>query len=259
MVTEQADSRILTRRALPDRDKLHVSVVETLEAQILSGKLKIGDRLPAEAAMAREFNVSTRSVREALQILETKGLVRRKHGERALVVRDDVGEFLGSLATTVKQLFANNSDYLVQLMDVRRIIETEVVTRLSSEDLSMSQEVDEALANMRAAVDANDMTRFTDSDAAFHLGLVHSVGNEILNVVYDNLFSIIIDVIRVTSRVPKKSLKDGFSEHEEIYKLIKAREPANARQAIRKQIDGSSRYLKVALDNSNLKNKVKSK
>lgn len=259
MVTEQADNRTLTRRALPDRDKLHVSVVEALEAQILSGRLKIGDRLPAEAAIAREFNVSTRSVREALQILETKGLVRRKHGERALVVRDDVGEFLGSLATTVKQLFANNSDYLVQLMDVRRIIETEVVTRLSSEDLVMTPEVDEALASMRAAAEANDMARFTDSDAAFHLGLVHSVGNEILNVVYDNLFSIIIDVIRVTSRVPNKSLEDGFAEHEEIYNLIKAREPETARQAIRRQIDESSRYLKVALDNSNLKNKVKTK
>jgi DNA-binding FadR family transcriptional regulator len=174
-------------------------------------------------------------------------------------VRDDVGEFLGSLATTVKQLFANNSDYLVQLMDVRRIIETEVVTRLSSEDLVMTPEVDEALASMRAAADANDMARFTDSDAAFHLGLVHSVGNEILNVVYDNLFSIIIDVIRVTSRVPNKSLEDGFAEHEEIYNLIKAREPETARQSIRRQIDESSRYLKVALDNSNLKNKVKTK
>lgn len=259
MVTDQADNRFLTKHALPDRDKLHVSVVEALEEQILSGKLKIGDRLPAEAAMAREFNVSTRSVREALQILETKGLVRRKHGERALVVRDDVGEFLGSLATTVKQLFANNSDYLVQLMDVRRIIETEVVTRLSSEDLTIAQEVDDALASMRAAADAQDMARFTDSDAAFHLGLVHSVGNEILNVVYDNLFSIIIDVIRVTSRVPNKSLDDGYAEHEEIYSLIKAKKPEAARQSIRKQIDESSRYLKVALDNSNLKNKAKTK
>ncbi|KAB0567747.1 FadR/GntR family transcriptional regulator [Brucella pituitosa] len=259
MVAEQADSRQSLKRAIPDRDKLHVSVVEDFEAQILSGQLKVGDRLPAEAAIARDFNVSTRSVREALQILETKGLVRRKHGERALVVRDDVGEFLGSLAITVKQLFANNSDYLVQLMDVRRIIEMEVVTRLSSEELTITQEVEDSLAEMRAAAKANDMSRFTDSDAAFHLGLVHSVGNEILNVVYDNLFSIIIDVIRVTSRVPDKSLQEGLAEHEEIYSLIKAKKPDEARNSIRRQIEESSRYLKVAMDKAAIHSKARSK
>lgn len=260
MVTgDQTESGLAERRTAADRGKLHVPVVEAFEKQILSGQLKVGDRLPAEAEMARLYSVSTRSVREALQILETKGLVRRKHGERALVVRDDVGEFLGSLATTVKQLFANNSDYLVQLMDVRRIIETEVVTRLSSEDLPIAPEVGIALAEMRAAADAGDIARFTDSDAAFHLGLVRSVGNEILNVVYDNLFSIIIDVIRVTSRVPNKSLEDGYAEHEEIHRLILTRQAEVARAAIRKQIDHSASYLKVALDNAALKNKANPK
>jgi DNA-binding FadR family transcriptional regulator len=261
MVTEdqiEADGAA-GRRGAAERGKLHVPVVEAFEQQILSGRLKIGDRMPAEAEIARLYNVSTRSVREALQILETKGLVRRKHGERALVVRDDVGEFLGSLAVTVKQLFANNSDYLVQLMDVRRIIETEVVTRLSSEDLTIAHEVDKALAEMRAAARAGDISRFTDSDAAFHLGLVRSVGNEILNVVYDNLFGIIIDVIRVTSRVPDKSLEAGLAEHEEIHRLIVARQADAARAAIRRQIDNSSSYLKVALDNANLKNRATTK
>jgi GntR family transcriptional repressor for pyruvate dehydrogenase complex len=136
------------------RGKLHLPVVERYEQLILTGELKIGDRLPAEAEIARQYGVSTRSVREALQILETKKLVRRKHGERALVVRDDVGEFLGSLAATVKQLFAHNSAYLVQLMEVRRIIEVEAVTQLSSGEKTIAPEVDQALAEMRAAAES---------------------------------------------------------------------------------------------------------
>lgn len=242
------------RRVAPDRGKLHVPVVDAIEHQILSAELKVGDRLPSEAQLARTYAVSTRSVREALQILETKGLVRRKHGERAMVVRDDVGEFLGSLAATAKTLFANNSTYLVQLMDVRRIIETDIVGRLSSERIPILPEVGRALADMRAAADAGDISRFTDSDAAFHLGLVRSAGNEILNVLYDNLFAIIIDVIRVTSRVPDKSLDAGYAEHEEIYQLIAAGQPEAAKTAIRRQIDNSSSYLKVALDSAALRN-----
>lgn len=253
MVTiDDSDIRPNGRRAA-DRGKLHVGVVAALEKQILSSQLKVGDRLPAEAELSRLYGVSTRSVREALQILETKGLVRRKHGERAMVVRDDVGEFLGSLAATVKQLFANNSAYLVQLMDVRRIIETDVVRRLSEEGIAPLPEVAEALAAMRAAADVGDISRFTDSDAAFHLGLVRSVGNEILNVVYDNLFSIIMNVIRVTSRVPDKSLDTGFAEHEEIYRLVVTRQTEAAVAALQQQIHNSSSYLKVALDNATLK------
>lgn len=245
-------------RPAGERGKLHVPVVETYEAEILSGSLKVGDRLPSEAEIARDFQVSTRSVREALQILETKGLVRRKHGERAIVVRDDVGEFLGSLATTVKQLFANNSDYLVQLIDVRRIIETEVVTRLTTGPLTMTPDVDNALAQMREAADANDGARFIESDAAFHLALVRSVGNKILDVVYDNLFSILIDVIRVTSRVPNKTLADGYAEHEQIYRLIQSGDPEAAREAIRKQIDHTAHYLSVAIDSASSQSKVRS-
>ncbi|KKC36159.1 hypothetical protein WH87_14390, partial [Devosia epidermidihirudinis] len=77
----------------------------------------------------------------------------------ALEVRDDGWDLLGSLATTVKQRYANNSAYLGQLMDVRGIIETEVVTRRSSEDLPIAPEVGMAVAEMRAAADAGDIAR----------------------------------------------------------------------------------------------------
>jgi DNA-binding FadR family transcriptional regulator len=246
MVTGRPD--LMERRPPAERDRLHVPVVDAIEAQVLSGELRIGDRLPAEAELARAFNVSTRSVREALQILETKGLVRRKRGERANVVRDDIASYLGSLAVTVKRLFAQDSRYLVQLMDVRRIIEIEVVGRLSSGEGSPNSEVEQALAGMRAAADAGVFARFTDNDAAFHQGLVHSVGNEILSLVYDNLFGIIVEVIRVSSRVPRKSLDEAYDEHAEIYRLIRAGDVEGAKAAMRRQIDGSTQYLRVVLD-----------
>lgn len=237
-----------------ERNKLHVPVVDAFEADILSGVLKVGDRIPAEGEIARLFNVSTRSVREAIQVLETKGLVRRKHGERAMVVRDDVGEFLGTLAITVKQLFSHQSDYLVQLMDVRRIIEIEIVGRLTSGEGAINEEVEQALKAMRQAADDGDFSKFTDCDAAFHLGLVRSVGNEILNVFYDNLFGLIIEVIRVSSRVPNKSLDAAYEEHLEIYRLIRDGDGEGAKAAMRKQIDNSASYLKVALDEAKIQN-----
>lgn len=229
----------------PDRGKLHVSVVSAIEAEILSGALKVGERLPSEADLARRFSISTRSVREGLQILETKGLVRRKHGERAEVVRDDVEQFLGSLATTVRSLFAEDPAYLVQLMDVRRMFELEVVGRLAAGEGQLSAEVATALDELASA---KDFTQYAEADARFHRALVQSLGNEILSSVYGNLYALITDVIRLTSRVPSKTQAEGVAEHEAIFNAIRSGQVDGSRALMREHIDNSTAYLQQAID-----------
>lgn len=233
-----------------DRDRLHVIVVKTFETRILEGKLQVGDRLPSEAEIGRLLNISTRSVREGLQILETKGLVRRRHGERAEVVRGDVEQFLSSLAGTVRTLFAKDPAYLVQVMDVRRMFELEVVGRLAAGEGGPREPIEMALAAMQASISAQDFGQFTESDAAFHRALVQTLGNDILTTLYSNLHDIVTDVIGVTSRVPRKTLAAGFDEHEAIYKLISAGKAEAACEAMRTHIDNSTAYLEQAIGNS---------
>lgn len=230
------------------RDKLHLSVADDFEARILSGALGIGEALPSEAEIARDHGVSTRSVREAMQILETKGLVKRRHGGRTTVVRDDVTQFLGTLTVTVRQLFSTDAEYLVQLMAVRRMIETEVVDLLTTGGGKMNDEVEAALEAMQVARDALDFTGFVDADAAFHLALVHSAGNQILTVFYDNLFGLINEVIQITSRVPTKSLEAAYAEHADIFNRIQGRDVDGAKVLMRTQIDNSAAYLRVAIE-----------
>jgi GntR family transcriptional regulator, transcriptional repressor for pyruvate dehydrogenase complex len=244
--------RIAAAEAPPERSKLHVPVVDALEADIFSGALKVGDRIPSEAAIAKAFNVSTRSVREAIQVLETKGLLRRRHGERAEVVRDDVGEFIGSLAVTVKQLFSQNPAYIEQLMQVRRMIELEAVDHLTAGESNLNAETEQAIAGMRAASETGDQARFAQCDADFHLGIVRSVGNEILSVFYANMFALITELIRVSNRVPRKPLKAAYDEHAEIYTLIHQRDTERARTALRAHIDNSASYLAIARQNANM-------
>lgn len=235
---------------VPSRDRLHVFVVRAFETRILSGELQVGDRLPSEAEIARQLNISTRSVREGLQILETKGLVRRRHGERAEVVRDDVDQFLASLADTVRSLFAKDPTYLVKVMEVRRMFELEAVGRLAAGEGGSRAPIEEALQAMRASVAAQDFSQFTESDAAFHRALVQALGNDILSTLYSNLHGIVADVIRLASRVPRKTLAAGLAEHEEIYALLAAGRVEAARAAMRAHIDNSTAYLEQAIRNS---------
>ncbi|WP_320142208.1 FadR/GntR family transcriptional regulator [uncultured Cohaesibacter sp.] len=238
---------------LRKRGRLHSAVSSVLESRILNGELKVGDRLESESAIAREFGVSTRAVREAIQELEVKGLVQRRHGERTEVVRDDVNNYLDALAVTVRQQFYSDPDYLLQLMSVRRMIESEVLEILTDGDLPKMPKVEAALDAMRLAVEEKDFNGFVDADATFHLELVHATGNQILMHIYDNFSGLINDVIHVTSRVPIKSLSDAYKEHAEIYDQISRRDKAGAKERIRTQIDKSADYLRQAIEQSNLK------
>ena len=231
----------------PQRERLHASVVEELERQILTGALSVGDRLPSESAISRDFGVSTRSVRDAIQILETKGLVRRRHGERTIVVRNDVSHFLGTLATNLRQLFASDPDYLRQLMAVRRMIEVEVAGDLARRAEPIGSEFAQALGALRAAADAGDHEVFAARDADFHAALVASAGNAVLTELYRHLFELIIGVIRVSSRVPTKSLDRAYGEHARIHDMIASRDPEAAVRAVREHIDNSAAYLDIAL------------
>ncbi|PRX08577.1 UNVERIFIED_ORG: GntR family transcriptional regulator [Martelella mediterranea] len=235
------------------RGRLHSEVSKILENRILAGELKVGDRLSSESAIAKEFGVSTRAVREAVQELEVKGLVHRRHGERTEVVRDDVDGYLDTLAITVRQRFSTDPDYLLQLMAVRRMIESEVLELLTDNETPVTPEVTAALDAMREARDNRDFSGFVNADAEFHLALVHATGNQILHLIYDNLAGLINDVIHVSSRVPTKSLDEAYSEHASIYDLIIARDKAGAKALLRAQIDSSASYLRQAIEKSNQK------
>lgn len=230
------------------RDRLYSSVASAFEERILSGELAVGERLPSESEIARHFGVSTRSVREAMQILETKGLIRRRHGEKATVARDDVGEFLETLATSVRQLISNDARYMTELMVVRRMIETDVLELLmSKKEINLSR-VEDALADMRAAGKTRNFAAFTAADAAFHRALIDAAGNTILSVFYENIYALVSEVIRVTSSVPTKSYEAAYAEHLEIYNEIRHGDVERAKSLMRAHIENSADYLRVAIE-----------
>jgi len=229
------------------RDKLHATVVAAFEERILSGVLAVGDRMPSEAQIAEEFGISTRSVREAMQVLETKGLVQRRHGERAVVVRDDIDVFLGSLTANLRGMFEREADYLDGLMDVRAMFEERAVGILAKRDVTLGPAIAGALDQMRDAVEARDFQRYAEADAAFHRAVVDAVGNEILSSLYHNLYALITEIIRVSVRVPSKSMEEGLEEHRALLAAINSGSAEAAQQAIRAHLEQSRSYLERAL------------
>lgn len=60
---------------------MYVQVADTLREQILSGKIKPGDKLPGETEMIKEYKLGRLTIRDALSILVNEGLFKKHHGK----------------------------------------------------------------------------------------------------------------------------------------------------------------------------------
>ncbi|MEO1198664.1 MAG: FCD domain-containing protein [Pseudomonadota bacterium] len=147
-------------------------VFETIEEEILSGRIQPGERLPSETDLAEQLGVNRSTAREGLRLLEETGLVRREEGRRlfAAIPRQ---EDLSSRATRA---------LVLQQVTFRELWELSMVTepsvsRLAAERISSDQiaALEENLALTNDAV-ANGES-FTQLDMDFHSMIAEATGN----------------------------------------------------------------------------------
>ncbi|MEU7304892.1 GntR family transcriptional regulator [Streptomyces sp. NPDC007206] len=84
------------------RGRVADQIVEDLRAQILSGTLPDGSRLPAERELAAYYDVSGPTVREAIRVLTAMGLVNTRNGSRATVTAQGDTLLAVSIASVVQ-------------------------------------------------------------------------------------------------------------------------------------------------------------
>jgi len=84
----------------------YAAIIAEIEQAIADGRLAPGDRLPAERALAEEHGVSRMTVRQALQSLESRGLLHRTIGRNggSFVARPKVERDLGTFSGLSEQL-----------------------------------------------------------------------------------------------------------------------------------------------------------
>lgn len=232
-----------------DIGKRHAAIVTRIETLIMEGQLAVGDVLPVEAELARSFNVSTRSVRDALQILETKGLIERRHGGRTVVMRNDVSFFVDSLSQTVKQLFATDESWYRDLMQVRRLLEVPVAGLIAASAPTRDfSAIEGALESLREAIEGKDQAAVTKADASFHLALISMLGNRLLTKFYESLHGLIQGEIAKSNPVMSKAQQEYlYAEHFELLQAMKDGDQGAAEDAFGQHIDRSIAYLNIAL------------
>jgi DNA-binding FadR family transcriptional regulator len=165
-------------------------VANELRRQIVTGRLKPGDKLHPENVLQAEFAISRPTMREAMRLLESQALItinRGKHGGARVIAVDlataasQVGVFLQIEGTTLQDVWT-----------ARTIIEPPAAGLLAA--LRSPAAFADLEANIAAARVASqtDLIRYADLTAEFSMLITRHCGNTTIHV----LASLIYDIIR---------------------------------------------------------------
>jgi GntR family transcriptional regulator, transcriptional repressor for pyruvate dehydrogenase complex len=174
---DRSDVLILGQKVLRPRQQ----VEEALRRAVLDGRLRIGERLPAEAELARQFSVSRPTIREALSALESHGLIRKLQGAGggSFVQAVDHNALGHVLQESMHNLLRLGSVSFGEVAAVRQYLEVPSVAlaavNRSEEDL---QELRDILAEEKNRT--VDDPLIAELDARFHTAIARMSGNRIL-------------------------------------------------------------------------------
>ncbi|MEM8537350.1 MAG: FadR/GntR family transcriptional regulator [Pseudomonadota bacterium] len=161
---------------------LSAQIAKAIKDAIVDGSLPVDERLPSEAELADQFNVSRPTVREALKRLAAQSLIRTQRGATggAFVNRLRYPDAYGQQITTSTLLLSMNDVSFATACEARYALER------ACAPLSVQRRTADHLATMRAEVHRQAQPGLTDeafcaSDVAFHRALVDAAGNPVLS------------------------------------------------------------------------------
>lgn len=163
------------------RPSVPIRVAEAIQRVIVENRLKAGDKIPSERALAASLNASRTSVREAVSMLETLGLLQVEVGR---------GAFVSEPATFAPQdRWRFNADYsLKEIYEYRRAVEPVALSmaarQFTQQDIAALRQSAEALAE--AARERNSL-KAAEQDTIFHTMIYERCGNRLLQEMHDRL------------------------------------------------------------------------
>jgi DNA-binding FadR family transcriptional regulator len=220
-------------------------VAEALALRILGGVYPAGKPLPNEAALLGEFRVSRTCLREALQMLSAKGLVRSRPKLGTFVREQHDWNFLDADLLRWRQRVVSRPVFLRELFQVRRIVEPETAA-LAAENATpdMLSKLQTALLEMARGNGAiTDQT--TEADVAFHRLLLAASGNALLS----GLGACIEEALRASISVsshPDVESPFALDKHVEVFEAVRDRNPAAARKRMAALLDMTAESLEKA-------------
>ena len=183
---------------------------------IATGQIARGERLPSERDLAQRFGTSRSSLRDALKVLESVGVISQKVGD-GTYLSPDASKILDVPLTFMLVL---DEVSILELFDAGLMIGPELAAqaaeRAPGRDLDA---IRETLSSM--------LTDTAQADAAFHQAVCRTTGNRVCQRMFSAIQNAFQTAMQITAKLapPHRALEF----HKQIYSAIHLRKPAEAR------------------------------
>jgi GntR family transcriptional repressor for pyruvate dehydrogenase complex len=211
-------------------------VAHQIEALVLEGVLRSGDRLPAERELATETGVSRPIVREAIKMLEDRRILESRHGEGTYVA-DVIGTVF---SPQISALLASHSRATLDYLEYRREIEA-VTARLAAVRATEADRnlLCEIVARMEKAHGERDFEAEAKADIEFHSLIGEMAHNLVLLHTLRACYRLLSEGIfhnRTRLYRTAGARQQLVEQHKAIHAAILAGDPAAAEAAARAHI-----------------------
>ncbi len=210
--------------------KVSAQIAEQIRKSVMSGEFNPGEKLPPERELAEMFGVSRPSVREALNVLVSSGLVETHQGG-GTVVRSLMENSAG---TPLSELIRIDGDRALDVIEVRQGMESwtawYAATRALPEDIRRLKVVVDGMAK-----NLEGLTPSEDYDANFHMLVARATHNVVWSHMMQSLFDAMQEFQRDVWRAVYLAGDDHkilYGHHLRIYEMIRDRNPEGARDAM---------------------------
>jgi GntR family transcriptional repressor for pyruvate dehydrogenase complex len=222
-----------------ERPRLSDTIYGQLLEEIMAGRFSAGDRLPTENQLAQRFSVSRPVVREALQRLQTDGVVIARQGSGTYVQR--------SPSQRVAELTKRQSLHeVLQVMEFRMALE-ELAAKLAARNRTDEhiREIERARTALSDSFGEGGPAK--EADFAFHRAIAVASGNGLLVEAMDQLEERVVGGMNVTLSLTRESSEKRrdrvLDEHDRIVHAIRVGDADSAAIAMRYHLDQARNRL----------------
>ena len=161
-------------------------------------------------------------------------------GKGAFDAKVNLEAYMESLVQSIGIRLNSDKETLLQLLEVRKLLEAGVASMCASRADSRDVEaMEEPLAEQERALASGDLELFSIGDLLFHEALVKASQNHILENLYVALSKLMLESRRMTNRLPGVA-EESLKAHQEIFLAVRGRDEELAHLAMTKHIDSAT-------------------
>lgn len=218
-------------------DRLYIKVADQLRTLIENEVFKVGDKFPAERALAEKLGVSRPTIREAMVALELSGLIEIRTGSGIYVSSNKVNETVDIISKGIGPF---------EILEMRYILEPEVcalaATRITDEQIKQLKQI---VTEMEGAKDA---TAYEIADGKLHIAIAMASNNNAMQASISWLWKLRQESV-LSNLVIEAIERQGplIEEHKRIVMAIAQRNPEKARLAMKNHLDRATTTIDLEL------------